>query len=505
MSQLAQLAQRLLHVSLRVLEAAARSGAARRRATPSAKAKATSRCWAPSCRSRSSRLRSASPAAVMSARDAAQVRELPAQLALEPLVLEAQAHGLLDLRGQPWVVEQSRAVAEQRDGLALPDQRRGRRARRRRPDMAARVDPVVAGARMEEVELGVTEQLSRAPRAARRFAGVAQLDDEPRQPRAAPARGRAHEADARGDADQRHRLHRPERLVDGVGAEVARGPMRVRGARRRARGRRNRGSGSATLAGGAPARRARAATARARCTRRRESPSLTPERERSAAARGASAIASRFAGHERSPPRRRRGERSAAGRAAPPALQSAATTTRSSRRAAGRRPDQQRVADRRRCRHTATRPSVNSAAGRAPGVARPAASQAQPPAASSRPRARSPLRRSVRPAATTAHPARCPAPAAPGESPASENPGARRAASAAAMPRRQRQRRRPRSARAARGSVALPAGSDARSRVPPPGRRRPRASRRRPRRARRGRAGRGRRPGRRRRGRRRRP
>ena len=55
-------------------------------------ASARSRCWAPSCRSRSTRRRSASAASTIRVRDARDLVELRAEVVLEPLVVDREAH-----------------------------------------------------------------------------------------------------------------------------------------------------------------------------------------------------------------------------------------------------------------------------------------------------------------------------------------------------------------------------------------------------------------------------
>ena len=68
----------------------------------------SSRCWAPSWRSRSSRRRSSSPACTMRARDSRSSTQLPAQLGLQPLVLERE------LRSGTSGLEQLRLVQQHR-------------------------------------------------------------------------------------------------------------------------------------------------------------------------------------------------------------------------------------------------------------------------------------------------------------------------------------------------------------------------------------------------------
>ena len=66
----------------------------------------TSRCWAPSCRSRSSRRRSSRPMRSIRSRERAQLVDLRAQLGLEPLVHERERGGGADRpRRAPWPPE----------------------------------------------------------------------------------------------------------------------------------------------------------------------------------------------------------------------------------------------------------------------------------------------------------------------------------------------------------------------------------------------------------------
>src|SRR5262245_26002322 len=89
---------------------------------------------------------------------AAQVLELLLKPGLQALMVETEADAALDLGDDARVVEQAGAVAEKRDRLAVPHERRRRSPGLRRPGAATRVDPA-ARAAVQEPESRVAEQL----------------------------------------------------------------------------------------------------------------------------------------------------------------------------------------------------------------------------------------------------------------------------------------------------------------------------------------------------------
>ena len=155
--ELAELVEGVLDLALGRLEPRASAGATRWRASASANANAASRCWAPSCRSRSNSRRSASLAALTSARD----RRRCASWRRSRACRRSWSSPSRTLRSislaAPGVVEQPGPWQSSATRLAVADERRRCRARRRRALAAAGVDPAV-GACIEKLELGVAEQ-----------------------------------------------------------------------------------------------------------------------------------------------------------------------------------------------------------------------------------------------------------------------------------------------------------------------------------------------------------
>ena len=96
--QLAQLLERLARAPSRAPSSMLRGALgvvarAASRARPSCSASATSRCWAPSCRSRSRRRRSARPASIRRGARLLELLDAGAQLGVEALVVERQRGG----------------------------------------------------------------------------------------------------------------------------------------------------------------------------------------------------------------------------------------------------------------------------------------------------------------------------------------------------------------------------------------------------------------------------
>ena len=90
----------------------------------------TRRCWVPSCRSRSIRRRSASPAAMMRTCDAARSSYRSWSSSSEPLVVDREPHRRDDRADQAGVLEQRLVVDE-----------RGQRVRRQSPSMSVTARP----------------------------------------------------------------------------------------------------------------------------------------------------------------------------------------------------------------------------------------------------------------------------------------------------------------------------------------------------------------------------
>ena len=97
----------------------------RDRSSRSASDRPTRRCWAPSCRSRSSRRRSSSPVTDDARTGRPQVGQLGQRLGLQPLVLQAEVRGRAELVDQVRVGQQPRPVHQHREvGPRRPDRRR---------------------------------------------------------------------------------------------------------------------------------------------------------------------------------------------------------------------------------------------------------------------------------------------------------------------------------------------------------------------------------------------
>ena len=176
---------------------------------------ATSRCWAPSCRSRSSRRRSAAPASTSRARGALQLLDAGVQLGVEPLVLQRERRAAAARAEELGLVAQ-RAVVDDRGDAATSLRSTGRGAcrvvagpgarpagPRRRPSAAGR------GARRRS-ERGVAERVAqrvaqRAPCQAPRRVAASAPSPRPRAGGCAQADEETHGTGA--NDDQRRRGH----------------------------------------------------------------------------------------------------------------------------------------------------------------------------------------------------------------------------------------------------------------------------------------------------------
>ena len=163
------------------------------RASRRSSASATSRCWAPSWRSRSSRRRSASAAWTIRAREAPQLLDPRAQRGLEPLVLERQRRPRRRPRRRSRRSIAERGIADQRADRAtvvLDDAGQAALPRAVELDRVPRVvDPAAARrAASRRAERGVAERVGEhvARGTAARPAARASRVEQRRRPR--PAR-----------------------------------------------------------------------------------------------------------------------------------------------------------------------------------------------------------------------------------------------------------------------------------------------------------------------------
>ena len=117
------------------------------------------RCWEPSCRLRSSRRRSLSPASTTRARDARSSRSWASSSACSRSFSSAKPAAADDLLGEHRVVEQAAPVDQRRHRLPAADQRGHRPAvgRVQLGGNAVGVDVLAVADRVDEVELGVAE------------------------------------------------------------------------------------------------------------------------------------------------------------------------------------------------------------------------------------------------------------------------------------------------------------------------------------------------------------
>src|SRR5215217_3534844 len=141
--------------------------------------------------------------------------ELMPQLRLKPLVIEPEANGPLDLRDGARLVEQARPVMDERDVGAVTHERRRGCPGRWVADEAASVEPAV-WAGVHERELRVAEHVGERVAKGARPWRAPELDHQPRQPRAPPARGQPQKADADGHREQCCGLSGPDRLLERV-------------------------------------------------------------------------------------------------------------------------------------------------------------------------------------------------------------------------------------------------------------------------------------------------
>ena len=120
--ELAQLLQRLASCSLAVVTSASAEEGSRRMPAwirRSCSASATSRCCAPSCRLRSSRRRSASPAATIRCRDACSSASRACDLGVQVLVLQRDGGGGADGLDELGILVERRVVDERGDLAAV--------------------------------------------------------------------------------------------------------------------------------------------------------------------------------------------------------------------------------------------------------------------------------------------------------------------------------------------------------------------------------------------------
>ena len=213
--QLAQLLERGLQLLLRGRRAGAprRSGSrasllsARRRLSESA----TSRCWAPSCRLRSSRRRSASPASTIRAREARSSSTRARSSALSRSFSTRQRRP----RRRPSATARARRaamaswmMAPTRWPSTLDARSRrapGRRRRAARPGGPSRIDPAAAVVEpVDQLQRAVAQRVGQQRRAARRCPGAS-----PRRAQQVGHRAGAREADAQ-QPERGMRTGRPE-------------------------------------------------------------------------------------------------------------------------------------------------------------------------------------------------------------------------------------------------------------------------------------------------------
>ena len=269
--ELAQLGERGAQLGLGLVERrGARLVAPRSaRSSRSASESATSRCCAPSWRSRSSRRRSASPASTMRAREARSSLELRARLGLQPLVLEREPRGGGDLlEPAPGRRAGPARWASTRDLAPAAHQRRDRRR-----ELASSctggpgVDAAAAVERVGERERGSPsasrERSRRPPGRASPSSMTSRATARARAPRRAPT------PEATPSAEQRR--VRPPGRARGRGRR-----RRWRGSRGRRRARRRRprapryGGRGQQHGRPAAARGGRRAAIRAECQRREQ-------------------------------------------------------------------------------------------------------------------------------------------------------------------------------------------------------------------------------------------